>query len=349
MEDDEIKDRAFGSSDSASRARNRTVLLSPETVGQVRHILEEDVNTVAEGQIENLLPPLNWGEPESVTVEPPSEPLPPPPSQHSFQQFEQSKPVAQPSPIHQFEQPKPVAQPSPIQQFEQPKPVAQPSPIHQLISNEPPQFHQAPKVVRPASVTTIQERPIHQVTMPQPSQMGHNNNTNVGSKEPTMSSAIRPQPRNLDEQQTQNVVKAVIQKQAPKTKLLGFLVSYDANALGDVYEIRAGRWVISSRATTSSEYILIEDETISPLHAIVRGTPQGAVQILDQLSEFGTAVIRNGSDAEEEVVASMITVAHGDVVRFGKRYFTVCMIPERVTPKPNAPAEQPEPIENGEG
>ena len=121
---------------------------------------------------------------------------------------------------------------------------------------------------------------------------------------------------------------SVIQAAKPAaTKIVGFLVSMDKDKNGEVYEIRAGRWVLTSRPTDHGDYILINDESISPLHAIIRATKDGKIQVLDQLSEHGSGVISVGSDEEEDAAGSTVTVEHGDTVRFGARYFTVCMIP----------------------
>ena len=50
---------------AASRARNRTVLLTPETIGQVRDALTGGpAEDPAGDQVSELLPPLNWDYPE---------------------------------------------------------------------------------------------------------------------------------------------------------------------------------------------------------------------------------------------------------------------------------------------
>ena len=49
---------------AASRARNRTVLLTPEVTGQVRAMLNEDESEDDKGfkdPLSNLLPPMAWG------------------------------------------------------------------------------------------------------------------------------------------------------------------------------------------------------------------------------------------------------------------------------------------------
>ncbi|MBP9838474.1 MAG: FHA domain-containing protein [Proteobacteria bacterium] len=116
-------------------------------------------------------------------------------------------------------------------------------------------------------------------------------------------------------------------KATPTSKIIGFFVTFDNSEFGEVYEIRAGRWLITSKPTDHGEYILINHPTISPLHAVVRAAKDGKIQILDQLSEFGTGIVKAGTDEEIDIAGSMIEVAHGDIVRFGERKFVVCSVP----------------------
>lgn len=113
---------------------------------------------------------------------------------------------------------------------------------------------------------------------------------------------------------------------AKNTPVIGFLVSFDNDANGEVSELRTGRWIISSEQTTSGNFIIVNDSSVSPLHAILRVSAAGEIQVLDQLSEHGTGVKKFGSDAEEELTGSMSSLDHGDLVRFGKRNFHVCVI-----------------------
>lgn len=108
--------------------------------------------------------------------------------------------------------------------------------------------------------------------------------------------------------------------------IVGFLVSFDVNPNGEVFELRSGRWIISCERTSSGNYILLDDDSVSPLHAIMRVSGTGEIQVLDQLSEHGTGIRRFGIEEEELLTGSMSSIEHGDMVRFGNRMFHVCVI-----------------------
>lgn len=115
----------------------------------------------------------------------------------------------------------------------------------------------------------------------------------------------------------------------PITRLAGFLISFDLDPNGIACELRQGRWILSCRPSQDNKSIVVNDPSISPLHAIIRVTDNFKIQILDQLSEHGTAVLRSGEDEDQEVeiVGTMVNVEHGDRIRFGKRYFYVITLP----------------------
>jgi hypothetical protein len=113
---------------------------------------------------------------------------------------------------------------------------------------------------------------------------------------------------------------------APQTPIIGFLVSYDEDENGEVFELRSGRWIISSEQSAPGNFLVINHASVSPMHAIVRVSSGGEVQVLDQLSEHGTAIRRAHSDQEEVLTGAMSSLGHGDVVRFGQRNFHVCVI-----------------------
>jgi hypothetical protein len=147
-----------------------------------------------------------------------------------------------------------------------------------------------------------------------------------------LSHLIQPQGRHPSQQPsstggTSSINVSVRPSSTANTKIVGFLISFDSNPNGDVYEIREGRWLLTSKPTNHGEYILIEDESISPLHAIIKASSDGKLQVLDQLSEFGTAVTPSGAKKEQEVSGTMVSIGHADIIRFGKRNFMVCLVP----------------------
>lgn len=110
------------------------------------------------------------------------------------------------------------------------------------------------------------------------------------------------------------------------SSIVGFLVSFDTNENGDVFELRSGRLIITSELAANSNYIYLDDPTISPMHAIMRISSGGEIQVLDQLSEHGTKIVRFGSEVEEELSGDKSTIEHGDIIKFGKRTFHVCVL-----------------------
>jgi hypothetical protein len=110
------------------------------------------------------------------------------------------------------------------------------------------------------------------------------------------------------------------------TPIAGFLVSYDLNSDGEVFEIRTGRIVVTSDESSPGNLIHIADESVSPSHAVLRMTPEGELQVLDQLSEFGTIVRRSGSDDILQLCGDKSALFNGDVLQVGNRSFHVCLV-----------------------
>lgn len=109
-------------------------------------------------------------------------------------------------------------------------------------------------------------------------------------------------------------------------RVMGFLVSYDNNPNGEVFDLRVGRLIVTSEAGGTGNYLFVEDDTVSPMHAILRVDPKGSIQVLDQLSEHGTIIRRFGESAEETLSGDKSVIEHGDVIKFGERKFILCMI-----------------------
>lgn len=111
-----------------------------------------------------------------------------------------------------------------------------------------------------------------------------------------------------------------------ESPVVGFLVSYDVNENGEFIPLRVGRLIITSEASTNGgNYFLIKDESVSPMHAILRIGASGEVQVLDQLSEFGTK-IKHLSGEEDQLSGEKGSLHHGDIVSFGNRTYNVCIV-----------------------
>lgn len=114
------------------------------------------------------------------------------------------------------------------------------------------------------------------------------------------------------------------------TPLAGFLVSFDKNQLGDYVELRTGRLIVTSEREGSGNYLFIDDPSVSPMHAIMRVSVDGPTQILDQLSDNGTKIIRAATKDEEEkeemLSGEKSVLHHGDKIVFGDRKYEVCLL-----------------------
>ena len=109
-----------------------------------------------------------------------------------------------------------------------------------------------------------------------------------------------------------------------ETKVIGFLVDYDADPNGQVAIIRLGRVIVSSDAVDKGSCFVIDDETVSPMHAILLAK-ESSVIVLDQLSEYGTTVERAGGE-KLDLSGDKATLEHGDVLSFGEKKYKVCLV-----------------------
>lgn len=133
-----------------------------------------------------------------------------------------------------------------------------------------------------------------------------------------------PTPPSQPKIEPQRAVIATSQTQAQPLK--GFLVSFDNGPQGEYFELRVGRFIITSELNATGSNILIDHPTVSPMHAILRIAPTGIIQVLDQLSEHGTLIKRSGSDEVETLSGDKSNLEHGDIIQFGERSFYICLI-----------------------
>jgi hypothetical protein len=109
-------------------------------------------------------------------------------------------------------------------------------------------------------------------------------------------------------------------------KLVGFLVSYVSDSMGSYIELREGRLLVTSGGSSTDSCLVIADDSVSPMHAIMRISVDGSILILDQLSEHGTRIRRAESGKEESLMGDKSSLCHGDVVIFGEcEYHVVVM------------------------
>ncbi|KAA0265284.1 MAG: FHA domain-containing protein [Chlorobiota bacterium] len=90
-------------------------------------------------------------------------------------------------------------------------------------------------------------------------------------------------------------------------KIVGFLVSYDLDPLGTVFNIYEGRNLVGRVAPAS---VLIPDTTVSDKHALILFR-DGKFFLADELSTNGTFV-------NDEAIEDKVKLSDRDEVRFGK-------------------------------
>ena len=109
-----------------------------------------------------------------------------------------------------------------------------------------------------------------------------------------------------------------------ETKIIGFLVDYDTDQNGQVAILRTGRVIVSSDKVDKGNCFVIKDDSVSPMHAIVLAKESGII-VLDQLSEFGTSIERSGGE-KLELSGDKASLEHGDLLSFGEKKYKVCLV-----------------------
>jgi len=109
-------------------------------------------------------------------------------------------------------------------------------------------------------------------------------------------------------------------------KLVGFLISYAHDSMGKYIELREGRLLVSNSAHSADSCLVINHDSVSSMHAIMRISADGTILILDQLSEHGTRIKRADSDKEDQLMGDKTSITHGDVVIFGECEYHLVVI-----------------------
>ncbi len=110
------------------------------------------------------------------------------------------------------------------------------------------------------------------------------------------------------------------------SRLIGWLVSYAEEDMGQSYELRAGRYFISGDGQQEARTIVVKDEAISSPHIALNAGSQHTLQVMDIFSDHGTVVVRSGTN-QEVPVTGPVQIEHGDWIRIAnKKRFQVCLI-----------------------
>lgn len=138
-----------------------------------------------------------------------------------------------------------------------------------------------------------------------------------------ITSSFQPASRPVAPQRSPEEVYSLWDAPSP---VIGFLVCYEPDVNGVFVELRTGRLIVTSEPPSSGNSLIIQDESVSPMHAIMRISASGEIQVLDQLSEFGTKILHAGSKNEEELSGEKSSLSHGDIIAFGEKRFHVCLV-----------------------
>jgi hypothetical protein len=315
MSEDDINQKGL-SDKLAPRARNRTVVLTPEMTGQVRARL----NVSDEPEDKNFIDSAKLGQHLEQRIK--QQDIPAPQSSSSQSIASQSNTFNSGFNVPQdtygnknIRSEENTFQPPPrpqnttnnnsfrsnygeSSQFIPPSQVTQSRPS----VNEPPKVPFYQHLNQPVAESTILDEPIAKVAPPK-------------------STFYQP------------IAESTRKQQELLLSLVGFLVSFDQNPYGEAFELREGRTIVSCDVPSGGgTVLLLNDPSISSMHAVIRATKDGNVVLLDQLSDSGTYVT-TGNDQELKLNGEMAPLKHGDTVRFGDRTFSFCSIATRLNSK----------------
>jgi hypothetical protein len=110
--------------------------------------------------------------------------------------------------------------------------------------------------------------------------------------------------------------------------LVGFLVNYDETLDGLSYQLRTGRWIVTSSGAPRAEGLfIIEHSSIAETHAVIKVSEDRRLEVVDHGTGHLTAIMRGGIGEPEIVGEEAVAVRSGDVLIFGDRSFHLFIIP----------------------
>lgn len=107
--------------------------------------------------------------------------------------------------------------------------------------------------------------------------------------------------------------------------LLGWFIHFGQDPRGTSVEVRSGRFFLGRQKLRGSDMV-IADSTVSTPHCLITSSAQDGITIQDLMSEQGTFVKRARTN-NYVPVQQVITLEHGDWVRFGQYEVMVCLVP----------------------
>ncbi|MCB0322879.1 MAG: FHA domain-containing protein [Bdellovibrionales bacterium] len=106
--------------------------------------------------------------------------------------------------------------------------------------------------------------------------------------------------------------------------LVGWFVTYGPDARGASVEVRSGRFFIGRQKLRQYDMV-IGDTAISTPHCLVSASVGEGIRIQDLMSEQGTFIKKRGRDSFVRV-EDVVSVEHGDTLRFGAYEVLVCLV-----------------------
>ena len=177
-----------------------------------------------------------------------------------------------------------------------------------------------PVVPPPVSVEPVIPEPVF-ANVETPEHRGFGESKGFGNKQVEQVMQTPNQPRGADASQS---FRGRPTEETEGT-LLGWFIHFGQDPRGTSVEVRSGRFFLGRQKLRGSDMV-IADSTVSTPHCLITSSAQDGITIQDLMSEQGTFVKRAKSNSYAPV-QQVITLEHGDWVRFGQYEVMVCLVP----------------------
>ena len=106
-------------------------------------------------------------------------------------------------------------------------------------------------------------------------------------------------------------------KNKNKSKLVGFLVAYDDNELGEAYELRVGRYIVKNNGLTQEKNdIIVNRADVDSPHLAINVTQDNKIEVQDIFSKEGSYYLKESQTVEKRL-KGVVSLKHGDKLRVG--------------------------------